>query len=212
MEKDKEFVIGTRNKKGLIRKVKWLPDRVVVSREEHREYLKLKEDIEILKTKIGEYMEITDLQDIIKDFKYTGKDGIILNQKKEILELIKSVMGLTGKNIKLKEEIGLLKTLIESGDIVQKEERKFRKEQMNEQKEEIKRLKIEIEEIEKARAFTCDIPKSWLIENGKTIDPDDPNYDKFKELYDKINEESTSKERLTKLDDIETKEFLDGEL
>lgn len=45
----KELVIGTRNKKGLIKKTKWLPNHIVISRKEHQEYLKLKEEIKRLR-------------------------------------------------------------------------------------------------------------------------------------------------------------------
>ncbi len=47
---EKELVIGTRNKKGLIKKIKWLPNHVVISREEYQEYLKLKKINEIKET------------------------------------------------------------------------------------------------------------------------------------------------------------------
>ncbi len=47
---EKELVIGTRNKKGLIKKIKWLPDHVIISQKEYQEYLKLKMINEIEKT------------------------------------------------------------------------------------------------------------------------------------------------------------------
>ena len=59
MTTDKEFVIGTRNKKGLIRKIKWLPNKVIINREEYQEYLKLKRRKEIEET----------IQEGIKGFK-----------------------------------------------------------------------------------------------------------------------------------------------
>lgn len=103
----------------------------------------MESDMNKLKKSIRELLEIKGLQELIADFKHTGKEGIILNQKNEISELTKSVMSLTGKNVKLKEEIKKLKTLIED--------------------------KKSVEEV--------------------FLEPDDPNYDKFKEMYDKINKD-----------------------
>jgi hypothetical protein len=41
-----ELVIGTRNKKGLIKKIKWYPEKILINKEQYEEYLELKEKFE----------------------------------------------------------------------------------------------------------------------------------------------------------------------
>ena len=40
--KEIELVIGTRNKKGIIKKTKWYPNSMIISREAYNEYIDLR--------------------------------------------------------------------------------------------------------------------------------------------------------------------------
>jgi len=40
--KEQVLIMGKRNKKGIFRKIKWLSDAVIISKEEYAEYMDLK--------------------------------------------------------------------------------------------------------------------------------------------------------------------------
>lgn len=45
-----ELVIGMRNKKGIIKKIKWYPNKVLIDKEDYDKYIELKERYEREKT------------------------------------------------------------------------------------------------------------------------------------------------------------------